>query len=247
MVTADPAEQQRLLDVQALDTALAQLTHRRRTLPELARLAELARRTEQLHGQRIGLQTELSDVSGEQRRHENDIEMVRTRQARDRQRLEAGGIPAKELERLDHELTTLARRQSTLEDAALEVMEKREEIERALAAVVSQQEHVTTEQSEAAATRDAAVAVIDATVVSKSAERAAAAHEIGAELLDLYEKVREAQGGVGAAALRQRRCEGCRLELAGSELGRVRHAAPEEVVRCDNCGRILVRTAESGL
>jgi uncharacterized protein len=27
----------------------------------------------------------------------------------------------------------------------------------------------------------------------------------------------------------------------------VRNADPHEVVRCENCGRILVRTAESGL
>jgi hypothetical protein len=47
--------------------------------------------------------------------------------------------------------------------------------------------------------------------------------------------------------LRQRRCEGCHIELSGSELAAVRAAAPDEVVRCDNCRRILVRTEDSGL
>jgi predicted nucleic acid-binding Zn-ribbon protein len=54
-------------------------------------------------------------------------------------------------------------------------------------------------------------------------------------------------GGVGAALVRHRRCEGCRIELAGNELATVRHSAPDVVIRCDNCRRILVRTAESGL
>jgi uncharacterized protein len=47
--------------------------------------------------------------------------------------------------------------------------------------------------------------------------------------------------------LQARACQGCRLELYGNELAAVRNADPHEVVRCENCGRILVRTAESGL
>lgn len=247
MVSAAPAEQQRLLHVQALDTALAQLAHRRRTLPELAQLAELAGRTGALHSRAVQLQTELSDIAGEQRRLENDIDVVRTRETRDQQRLDAGGIPAKELERLGHELQTLARRQSTLEDATLDVMERREEIETALAAVVADQATAAAEQADAEAGRDRAMREIDAAATATSAERADSARDIGPDLLGLYDKVREAQGGIGAAALHQRRCQGCRLELAGNELGRVRQAAADEVLRCENCRRILIRTPDSGL
>ena len=81
----------------------------------------------------------------------------------------------------------------------------------------------------------------------KSTERSLIGNGIPADLLALYEKAREHSGGVGAAMLRARRCEGCRIELSGSELSAVRTAEPDEVVRCENCRRILVRTDESGL
>jgi len=42
VTTAPPEDQRRLLDVQALDTRTAQLAHRRRRLPVLARIDELA-------------------------------------------------------------------------------------------------------------------------------------------------------------------------------------------------------------
>jgi predicted nucleic acid-binding Zn-ribbon protein len=247
VVTADPAIQIRLLDLQAIDTVVAQLAHRRRALPELGTIADSTARLTELHNEAVGFETQLSDIASEQRRLENDIDVVRSREERDQKRLASGGIPAKELEGLQHELQSLARRQSTLEDAALEVMEKREELESQLAEVQSTQAEVTAARSAAEQTRDAAWADIDAQVAEKIVQRRTVEAEMPEELLSLYDKVREAQGGVGAAALRHRRCEGCRLELAGSELSAVRSAAPDEVVRCENCRRILVRTPESGL
>ncbi len=63
----------------------------------------------------------------------------------------------------------------------------------------------------------------------------------------LYEKIRGQQAGIGAAELKQRRCTGCRLELNNVEIARLRSADDDEVLRCEECRRILVRTAESGL
>ncbi len=247
MVNADPAVQLRLLDLQAVDAKLAQLGHRRRTLPELARITEAAARAAALHSDAVELRTEISDIATEQRRMENDIEVVRARETRDQARLDSGGVPAKELEGLQHELASLQRRQGTLEDAALEVMERREQLESALAEVMTRAEKVADELSGAEADRDATFGEIDAAAGAAHAQRGEIVREIPADLLALYDKVRAAQGGVGAAAIRARRCEGCRLELAGSELTAARHAAADEVLRCDNCGRIIVRTAESGL
>lgn len=247
MVTADPAVQSRLLEVQALDTSLAQLAHRRRNLPELAMIAAAEEHLVAVRQETVGLQTRLSDIAGEQRRLENEIDVVRTREGRDQGRLSSGGIPAKELERLQHELQSLARRQSNLEDEALEVMERREDLDSELAAVTGREQQESSARAAAVAVRDATWTEIDAEVARRGAERRAMVATMPAELMKIYDSVRQAQGGVGAALLRQRRCEGCRLELAGSELSAVRQAAPEDVVRCENCRRILVRTAESGL
>ena len=243
---ADPAVQRRLLELQALDSALARLAHRRRTLPALAVIASADARLAELRGSLVRADTEVGDLDRDLRRLENDVDQVRRRSVRDQQRMQSGAAPARELESLQHEVESLARRQSDLEDAQLEVMERREEAESRAAAVRSQVDTLSAERDAAQATRDEAYAEIDAEVADHTGRRAAVAGALPGELLALYEKVRAASGGVGAAELRQRRCEGCRLELAGSELRAARAAAPDEVLRCENCRRILVRTPESG-
>ena len=244
---ADPEVQLRLLDVQARDSALARLGHRRRTLPELAVIADADTRLAALRDDVVRAETEVGDLDRELRRLENDVDQVRRRAERDQQRMLSGAVPAKELESLQHEVETLTRRQSDLEDTELEVMEQREEADSRADAVRAEVERVTATRSEAEQARDKAIAEIDAETAADTEARAGLATELPADLLALYEKVRAASGGVGAAMMRQRRCEGCRLELMGAELRAAQAAPPDEVLRCENCRRILVRTPESGL
>jgi predicted nucleic acid-binding Zn-ribbon protein len=245
-VNADTATQLRLLDLQAADTALSQLAHRRVNLPELAAIADRAQRAAALQNEVVDAQTRLSDIAAEQRRLETDVDTVRARATRDEGRMQAGGLPSRELESLQHEIATLARRQSTLEDEVLDAMERAEEADAALRDATSRLDAVLAEQRELETKRDAAFAEIDSAVALRQPERESIVAEIPADLLALYERAR-AQGGTGAALLRQRRCEACHIELSGSELSSVRGAAPDAVMRCDNCRAILVRTAESGL
>jgi predicted nucleic acid-binding Zn-ribbon protein len=246
-VNADHAVQLRLLDLQAADTALAQLAHRRASLPELSALAQLELEAGELTHDVVDAETQLADIAGDSRRLENEVDVVRTRATRDDQRLQTGGLPSKELESLQHEITSLARRQSTLEDELLEVMERTEEAESALGVLRARRDTLEARRAELTATRDEAFAEIDRMANLRTSERVMIAIEIPADLMALYEKARAHGGGSGAAMIRQRRCEGCRIELSGSELSAVRSAAPDYVVRCENCRRILVRTDESGL
>jgi uncharacterized protein len=245
-VNADHATQLLLLDLQAADTALAQLAHRRRTLPEVAQLADRAKAAARLHDAVVDARTALDDIADEQRRLENDVETVRTRTTRDEARLQAGGLPARELEGLQHEIVSLARRQSTLEDELLDVMERAEQAESALAAATSAHEAVLREQQELTARRDEAFAEIDAALAARTPERAALAARIPADVLSLYDRA-QAQSGIGAALLRHRRCDGCHMELSGTEMSALHNAADDAIVRCENCRTILVRTGESGL
>jgi predicted nucleic acid-binding Zn-ribbon protein len=246
-MNADPGAQLRLLDLQAADTAIAQLAHRRATLAEVSAIAVAAAKAADVNVDVIDTQTRRDDLAADQRRLENEVEAVRTRADRDETRLTAGGLPAKELEGLQHEITSLARRQSSLEDELLEIMEQREAVDAELAELVGRRTALEAERGELESRRDDQFADIDDATGIRRAERTAVAAGLPAELLALYEKVAAANGGVGAAALHHRRCEGCRLELAGNELTALRAATPDAVVRCENCRRILVRTAESGL
>ena len=171
---------------------------------------------------------------------------VRTRTTRDEARLQAGGLPSRELESLQHEIATLARRQSTLEDELLEIMEQAEQSGAELAEAEARHQALAGELAELEHRRDEAFAEIDAAVARTTPERESIAAEIPAALVTLYERVR-AHSGTGAAPLLQRRCGGCRLEINAVDLGRIRAAAEDDVLRCEECGRILVRTPESGL
>jgi hypothetical protein len=246
-VKADPQIQRRLLDLQAVDTALAQLAHRRDHLPELTELAAIDERVSGLGDDVVRAETEVSDLDREQKRVDRDVEQVRDRADRDRARLQAGAASAKELEGLQHEVESLTRRQRTLEDQELEVMERREGADKRLADARAQLDEIATERAAIEGRKAAAFEEIDGSRQGREDERKGIVGDIPAELLALYDKVRAQQGGVGAAALRQRRCEGCRIELSGNDLTAVRHAAPDDVVRCEECRRILVRTPESGL
>lgn len=245
-MNADTATQLRLLDLQSADTALSQLAHRRRSLPELAAIADRTAAARAVHDEVVDAQTALDDIAGDQRRLENDVETVRTRATRDEARLQAGGLPSRELESLQHEIATLARRQSTLEDELLEIMERAEQTQATRDDARTRHDAITAEIAALEAARDAAFAEIDAALAARTPEREAVAATIPTDLMALYERAR-AQGGTGAALLRQRRCEGCHIELSGSELGAVRKADDDAVIRCENCRAILVRTAESGL
>jgi len=153
----------------------------------------------------------------------------------------------KDLESLQSEIASLARRQGDLEDVVLEVMERHEAAQERAAELAQRVESVQAKAQDAAARRDVALEGIDTEAETVRKERQEAAGSIPADLLKLYEKIREQQGGVGAARLFQRRCEGCQLELNITEVNDVRGAPEDEVLRCENCRRILVRTPESGL
>lgn len=243
---ADPEAQRRLLELQAIDTALTQLAHKRRTLPELAELDRLARELSSLEDERVKAKVGLDDLDRDITRLERDIDQVRARADKDRSRLDAGTGPARELEALQHELATLARRQSELEDAELELLEQREQAQSGYDSIeqrLTSQRDVreTTEQR-----RDAALRDLDADRDWRIASRGPLVADLPADLVELYNKIRDSSG-IGAALLRAGRCEGCRLELSGSERARVKGLPPDEVVRCEECRRILVRTNESGL
>jgi hypothetical protein len=244
-VKASPEAQRRLLDLQAVDTTLAQLAHRRRSLPEIAEIDAVSRELSALEDERVRAQVAVDDLDRDISRFEKDIDQVRIRKDRDQKRLDAGGA-LREIEGLQHELATLNRRQSELEDAELELMEKKETAEAALAEVQGRLSAAAGRRDEAERRRDEALTEIAKEEEFKTSSRGPLAADLPADLVTLYDKIR-LDSGLGAALFRSGRCGGCRIELYGADLARVKAAAPDDVVRCEECRRIMVRTPESGL
>ncbi len=244
---ADPDAQRRLLDLQALDTTLNQLAHKRKTLPQLAQLGQLARDIMAAQDARVSAQVTVDDLDRDIARLEKDVDQVRQRATKDQDRLVNGHAPARELEALQHEIASLARRQSELEDTELELLEQRETAQATLEEVTAREAAIRDEREAVEKQRDELLADITKDEEFRASGRKPLVADLPADLIALYDRIREASGGIGAALLRAGRCGGCRLELSGGEKSKVRAAAPDDVMRCEECGRILVRTNESGL
>lgn len=245
MVTVAPADQRRLLQVQALDTRLDQLAHTRATLPEAARAAELEALARTLRDDVVLLSTKVSDLDRELRRAEDDVQAVRARSQRDRARLDSGQGSAKDLVGLQHEVESLARRQSVLEDAELEVMERREEQGSLLAATQARLDGVAAELATVAAARDDRQAALDAERVEVEDDRKAAATGLPEAMVKVYERLRGRLGS-GVAQLVEGGCDGCRMPMAPVEVHALLRRPADEMLRCPECERILVRPEGAG-
>ena len=243
---ADPAVQRRLLDLAEVDAELSRLAHRRRTLPEHAELAAAETAVRTGKDALVEAETAAGDLDREITRLERDVEAVRARTERDQKMLAGAGVGAKQAADLQRELETLARRQGVLEDEELEIMERREalggDLDHSRADLTAAEQAL----ADVTARRDATLADIDASEAGRRRAHDEVVATLPADLLGAYDRRRE-QRGVGAAALRERRCQACRLELDRTAVSELRSAAADEVVYCEECGVILVRTPESGL
>lgn len=243
-VIASPEHQRTLLDVADLDRRIQQAERARTQPAQAARITELAKlRQEQLR-ELTSLAGTRDDARAELKRLESDVAVVEQRRTRDAERL-AASTSSKDAQALEHELASLARRLSDLEDAQLDVMGRVEEAESAVAAQQALIDETTAEGTRLTSEAKAAVAAATAEGERLARDRAAITAALPADLLADYE--RRAARGNGAGLLRAGTCEACRMVLSGTDLNAVRRAAADEVVSCPECGCILVRTDESGL
>jgi uncharacterized protein len=246
-VKADPAVQAQLLEVADLDARIAQLTHQLKSLPEIAELAALAAEESERTNRMRDAKIRVDDLTKEQKKADADVEQVKTRRERDRSRLEQGLITdPKQIQAMSHELESLERRIGVLEDEELEVMEMLEaaqieltKAEAALGEAVEQREDLEARRAEKSVT-------LERELEGARRRRTEAVDGVDAPLLALYDRL-HASRGIGAGALRRRTCGGCQMALNPADISDIAKAPVDEVLRCPECDRILVRTAESGI
>jgi hypothetical protein len=243
---ADVAQQRSLLELTELDAEVGRLEHRAKNLAEQRALDALVAEHGEANDRLATVSIALEDLDAEVAKFESEIDSVRQREDKDRSMLDSGSVNAKQLTELQHELETLQRRQSSLEDSLLEVMERREELQNDQAAQLSSIDDLQSKQSTAQAALDHALAAIEQSRHQLSSHRAQLAAVLDADLLSAYEHQRS-RGGPGAGLLQGRRCGACRIEIDRGEISRISAAAEDEVLRCPECGAILLRTKESGL
>ncbi|WP_345802615.1 C4-type zinc ribbon domain-containing protein [Microbacterium sp. AZCO] len=243
-MNASPADQRRLLEVADLDARIGRADAARKNPAQAARVNELLAKRQELSQEltaRLGVR---DDLRIELKRIESDVAVVDARRSRDADRLAASTNP-KEAQGLESELASLARRKSDLEDAELEIMDRLEQADAAVAEQEALIAETNAEGGRLSAEGKQAVADATATFEQATRDRAAVAGAVPADLLALYDRI--SQRTTGAALLRARTCEACRMVLAGTDLQSLRQAPDDLVVTCPECGAILVRTEESGL
>jgi uncharacterized protein len=242
---AEVVQQRSLLELAEVDAELRRIEHRGKNLPAQQQLEEAQSAHREANDRLAAVQIAIEDLDGQVAKFESEIDSVRQREDRDRSLLATGGVDAKQLTELQHELETLERRQSSLEDSLLEVMEHREGLQSQQASGLAEIDELQNKLSEAQRACDAARAEIDQLRHQSGSRRETLVSELDAALVALYERQR-AGGGPGAGALQGRRCGACRIEIDRGELARISAAADDEVLRCPECGAILLRVKGSG-
>jgi uncharacterized protein len=242
-VKAEPSAQRRLLDLAAVDAELSRADHRRRTLPEQVAVEEAERTLRAAQDAVVVAQTTLSDLDRDVAKLDREVEQVRTREVRDQQLLANGSVSAKQANDLQHELASLERRRAVLEEEQLEVMERQEAAGVDLKHETEAHAAAQTALADAVERRDGVLGDIGTVEVRRGEERTNLLKELPEDLVALYDKLRS-RGGAGAGELVGNRCGACRLEMDRNELREIQAAAPDEVVRCENCGAIVVRTGK---
>ncbi len=236
---AEVTQQHSLLEVSELDAELSKIAHRAGNLPERHDVDRIQADQVTANDRSSALQMALEDVNTEVSRFESEVDAVRQREDRDRSLLQSVA-DSKQLSELQHELETLERRQSSLEDSLLEVMEHREQLQGQQTAEQSVIETLQTELAAAQQTLNLVLADIDHARRVHASRRDELIAALDPALVSLYERQR-AGGGPGAGPLLGRRCGACRIEIDRGELARISAAAEDDVLRCPECGAILLR------
>ncbi len=244
---ADPAVQRILLTLADLDSEVARVQHAARTLPQHKAIASLMEARQSVTDELVASNIEVDDLGVAVTKAEADLTPVKARQVRNQQRIDDGSISdAKILRSLTEEVEHLKRRISELEDSELELMGRLEDATAHRDRIAGQKAEIETRLRDEVAGRDVAVGKLRKEATDLTETRASVVGRIPADLLGLYEKMR-ASSGMGAAPLKAGRCGGCQLQLTPADLDAYRRAPAEQVLRCVECDRILIRTPESGL
>ena len=238
---ASPEQQGLTLELQLLDNEIMQANTKLKSLPEIEQLLHIDKRIVTATDELATVKAESDQIALELRRGEVDVETVTDRIKKDEARLASGNATPKELEQLQHEVATLRKRQEALEEIEIEIMVRSEAITERTNILTTDLASLETLKAEINQRLTAASNEINTVITNKKSDREKVVVKIEKPLLDLYEKIRASSGGVAAAALVGNKCNGCNLAINAVEMERIKSLAKDELLRCEECRRILVR------
>lgn len=236
---ANLQDQKRLLELVDLDLSLVRNAGDRAKLLSATAISEASEKALALSDRLIDARNRVGDLELELKRSENDLELVENRIAKDNQRLSSTSS-AKDAQGIEHELTTLAKRKSELEDAELEIMEVLETVRAELSEAEAAKSAAEQELAELRAALEANTSELDSARAELLSKRSALVGLIEPELAAAYQ--RKADRNVAVGKLVGRECGACRLSITATNLEEILALPADEIAECPNCQAYLVRS-----
>ena len=229
-----------LLDLQRVDSGIDRLNQRKADLPEQRELDELNEQRSGIAVTHAEAQASLDAVARDQTKLETEIQQIDDKVKHEQGRLYSGEVSnPKELSNIQAELDALRRRKSHLEDEELEVMERRESIEKEHGDLLTSMTDLEAKVADATQRRDHASVEISDELTRLAKERAEIVPTLNSEVVDLYEDIRARRGGIAVGALVDGTCRACGLPLSPMQRDEIKRS-DEPIIRCENCRRLLV-------
>jgi predicted nucleic acid-binding Zn-ribbon protein len=230
-----------LLTLQEHDGALDRLAHRRETLAERARVAQLEAETALLSAKMAGVTAQRDEIERDEKKLDDEARSLHDKAADVEAKMYSGTVSSpRELQAMQADIDQLRRHERSLENRELELMELREPIDQELGQLAEQSSVVERALEEARSALESAESAIDGEAAAEQKLRDAVAGDIEPNLVADYERRRARARGVGVARLVGDTCQGCHLSIPATEVDRIRRAPEGTVSTCDNCGCILV-------
>ncbi len=239
LMQAEPDAQRVLIDIAALDKQASNLKHQVKTLPVLAKLKELSETRSQIMEDGVKANTAVSDAKVELKRILSDLTPATERLKRN-EKLADTNLAHKQLQSLLQETEHLKARIAELEEQQLNVEVELEERSAQAETCQTRRGEIESKMRELIAERDAQASKLATEFKQNRAQRERAAKNVPADLLKIYERVAE-RNITGAAIFKAGRCQGCGLEMDVAGQKQLLQAPANQVLRCQECGRILVR------
>ena len=236
---ANLQDQKSLLEMAQLDIDLGRNASEKAKLLASTEIEVASDLALALSDQLIDARNKVGDLELELKRSENDLELVETRIAKDKQRLTTTSSP-KDAQGIEHELTSLTKRKSELEDLELAVMEELEKVRSELDAVSSNKQLAEAELSGLREKLASNLTELDSERSRLVASREKLIASLDPELAVVYQ--RKADRGSSVGRLIGRECGACRLSITATNLDEILALAPDEIAECPNCQALLVRS-----
>ena len=236
---ANLQDQKRLLELVDLDLSLVRNAGDRTKLLSATATSEASEKALALSDRLIDARNRVGDLELELKRSENDLELVENRIAKDNQRLSSTSS-AKDAQGIEHELTTLAKRKSELEDAELGIMEVLETVRAELSEAEAAKSAAEQELAELRAALETNTSELDSAGAELLSKRSALVGLIEPELAAAYQ--RKADRNVAVGKLVGRECGACRLSITATNLEEILTLPADEIAECPNCQAYLVRS-----